>query len=100
MVAIDGNRLVLATFTMEPVYQAASTSREVDNYWGGVAGYRTVATRVCIGQTKTAGSIIILINRQIEGLTIGQTLWFNAMRKGTTNYNGQPLNYGITAPST
>jgi len=90
--AVLNDSIVVNTFTMQPVYEASTTSREVDNYMGGVVGYRQVPTRVYVGDDKVSGRTIILRNYPSNlSPAVGQEISFHAIRVGTTNYNGQTL---------
>jgi hypothetical protein len=89
---VSTNEMVVSTFTTEPVYEAATTSREVDNYMGGIAGYREVPTQVQTGDKKVYGAKIIVRNcpENLEP-AVGETIQLRVMRVGTTNYDGDIL---------
>ncbi|HXR47413.1 MAG TPA: hypothetical protein VN784_08215 [Candidatus Limnocylindrales bacterium] len=89
---VSTNELVVSTFTMEPVYEAATTSREVDNYMGGIGGYRQVPTQLQTGEKKVYGAKIIVLDCP-ENLNpaVAETIQLRVMRVGTTNYNGDVL---------
>jgi len=92
IVTVLDNGLVIETFKMQPVYQAATTSTETHNYWGGITGYRPVVTQVYVGDKKVPGRTVILCNYPGNlDPAVGQEISFRAMRIGTTNYNGEML---------
>jgi hypothetical protein len=92
ILSVSPNWIVISTFTMKPIYQAATTSREVDNYWGGIAGYRNVTTQVHVGDEKMPGQTILLKNYPDNlQAAVGQTIPFKALRTGTADYQGERL---------
>lgn len=92
--------VILSLYRMEPIYEAATTSREVDNYMGGIAGYRQVATQVYVGDKKVPYRKIILRNYPANlQPAVSQEISFRAMQIGTSDYNGETLelwDYGST----
>lgn len=88
-IGFDGSNAVISTFTMHPVYQAATTSRATYNYMGGISGYRNVPTTVQVGTEKQIGKTIIVQNFKnpdsVEGIS------FQAIKLGTTEYQGRTV---------
>lgn len=92
---VSSNRIILRTFTNEPVYSAATRSIMVPNwYGGGPAVSRLVPTRVKTGENKVYGRTIV-----IEGdwksltkfdLAVGEPVQIHAMRVGTIKHNDLP----------
>lgn len=89
---VSTNELVVSTFTMEPVYEAATASRPVHNFMGGIAGYRQVPTQIQTGEKKVRGVKIIVRDFPANlAPAVGETARLRVMRVGTTNYNGEIL---------
>jgi hypothetical protein len=88
-IGFDGSNAVISTFTMHPVYQAATTSRATYNYMGGISGYRNVPTTVQVGTEKQTGKIIIVQN--FTNSDSIESLSFQAYKLGITEYQGKPV---------
>ena len=92
--------VILSLYNMKPIYEAATTSRETHNYWGGISGYRSVATQVEVGKEKVPYRKIILRNYPANlQPAVSQGISFQAMQIGTSDYNGETLelwDYGTT----
>src|ERR1035437_7739479 len=89
---VSTNQIVISTFTVEPVYGASTRSIPTRNYLGQVISSRTVPTQVQVGTEKVPDKKFILRNYP-ESLspTVGQAVYFTAMRVGTLDYNGDTL---------
>jgi len=96
---VSTNGIVVQMFTTEPVYQAATTSRETHNSWGGISGYRTVPTTVQV-DTKEVPDVKCCLRNYPKTLSpaVGQKAFFWAMKTGTTNVDDEMLelwDYGL-----
>jgi hypothetical protein len=95
---ISTKRIVLSTFTMEPIYQATTVTERMhpdrDYLHASDArnDERLVAKKVQVGDKKVPGKKIILLNYPANLYPAdGQTVSFRAMRIGTSDYNGDTL---------
>ncbi|HUZ06562.1 MAG TPA: hypothetical protein VMV89_03655 [Candidatus Paceibacterota bacterium] len=86
------NGILVQTFTIEPVFEATTTSRPIENYMGGITGYRQVPTTVQTGTKEVPSLKFFLRNYPAnKNPADGETISFRALRTGTIDYNGETL---------
>lgn len=89
---VSTNQIVISTFTMEPIYQAATTTKYVPT--GEFSPDKPVlaATKVKVGEHKVQGRQIVLRNYPANFYAaVGKTISFRAMLVGTANYRDNTL---------
>jgi hypothetical protein len=86
------NAIAISTFTIEPIYQAATTTEYVPTGEFSPDKPVLVATKVQVGEKKVPGRKIILHNYPANlYAAAGQTISFRAIKVGTSNYKGDTL---------
>lgn len=89
VVIASTNLLVVQTFTMEPIYEAATRSIETRNYLGHVTSSRIVPTTVEVGTKKVPGMKYMVRNYSPTlNPAAGRTISFRAMKVGTATHGG------------
>jgi len=89
---IETNAIVISTFTMEPIYQAATTTEYVPTGEFSPDKPVLVATKIKVGENKVLGRKIILQNYPANlYAAIGEPISFRAIKIGTSNYKGEIL---------
>ena len=83
------NGLAISTFTMETIYQAATTTEFRHRGFDATPGTPVlVATQVPVGERKVPGRKIILRNYPAELFpAVGQSITFRAMKVGTSDFD-------------
>ena len=83
------NGLLVQTFTMDPIYGAATTTKYVPTGEFSPDKPVLVATKVQIGEKKAPGGKIVLRNYPPDRApTVGQEISFRAMQVGTIEEDG------------
>ena len=84
---VSTNGIVLSTFTMEPIYEAATTTEYVPTGQWSRDKPVLVAKQIRVGDKKVPDKKIILLNYPANLYpAVGQTISFRAMRIGTSDY--------------
>ena len=98
LLKVSTNRIVLSTFTIEPIYQVATITermhpgRDYLHASDAKNDEHLVAKKVQVGDKKVPDKKIILLNYPANLYPAdGQTISFRAMMIGTSDYNGDTL---------
>jgi hypothetical protein len=89
---IATNTIIISTFTMEPIYQAATTTEYVPTGEFSPDKPVLVATKIKVGENKVLGRKIVLQNYPANlYAAVGETISFRAMKVGTSSYKDETL---------
>jgi hypothetical protein len=82
---VSANQILIETYTVEPIREAATTSIPVSHYSGPLT-YRTIPTTIQVGTKEVPGIKRVVCNYPSDlNPAVGEKLSFRAMKTGTIN---------------